>query len=418
MRPRIPRAVGLLLIGVLFLGFLGAGASDSAARALTVDDVLRLHYAGVGEDVILSEILVTDSVFDLDVDEILRLHEAGVSDRLVQFMIDTARTPATESDVDANASAAETVEEEAGEGDSVQDDEDEDRVAYRTGVSLRWGYPLWWYDLYWWDYWYYDCAYYPWSVSWSWSCGAWYPVWHAPGHFRVSPAWGYRWSWWSSYPHWNADWRWACDRWYYPPDPEPRGLSDWKYKANGGTGGKALVAAGLRTRDGARLPTHIVQAKAPLTAERDAKRPGSGGIRKPDVRAGGSAPDDLRRPIRPVRKPADTEGRPIKKHVKKTGTDPGVRDPIRNPPPVHPKVPDKPAGQGKPKDEERGDKKPARGEGKATGKPDRAPDPAVRAPAAPKPAPEPPPSAPPAKSPPPGGRGSEGPPPSRGSKGR
>ena len=83
MSPRFPWALGLALF------CLTGSALADPSRELSVDDVLRLHWAGVSEEVIISEIIVTDTVFELGVEELLRLQDAEVSDRLIQFMVDT-----------------------------------------------------------------------------------------------------------------------------------------------------------------------------------------------------------------------------------------------------------------------------------------------------------------------------------------
>ena len=173
MHHRLRFAVGVLL--AVGMGACIAGASSAASRALSVDDILRLHAAGVDEDVILSEIVVTDTLFDLGVEDILRLQEAGVSDRLLQFMVDTGRGDTEVPDPGIAAADDEDALPEDAAQEAYVEEQD---VAHPDYVSLRWSYPVWWYDMYWYDYWYYDCHYDPWGVSWVYPCGVWYPTWY------------------------------------------------------------------------------------------------------------------------------------------------------------------------------------------------------------------------------------------------
>jgi hypothetical protein len=75
-------------LAALFLGLLGWTAS---APALTVRDVLDLLDAGVGEEVILEQMVADGSVFHLTVDGILGLKDAGASDALISEMIATGK---------------------------------------------------------------------------------------------------------------------------------------------------------------------------------------------------------------------------------------------------------------------------------------------------------------------------------------
>ncbi|MFN8177034.1 MAG: hypothetical protein U0167_03870 [bacterium] len=339
-RSRSSWAVGLFLLGALLL----AGAAAAAGRTLSVEDVLRLHSAGVSEDIIISEIVVTGTVFDLQVDDLLRLQQSGISDRLLQFMVDTGREEASSADSAAVDST------QAGSGDDQEEAyATEDHPRYF--VSLNWGYPAWWYDAYWWDYWYYDCAYSPWYVSWSWPYRGWYPGWYY-GHCWVPSSFGYQQYWWHHHGF-SHDPSWAWDRqgwagWH------SRGLSDHKYKIRGGSSGKILYAdAGLRTRDLTRLPStgKLVVRSRPDDLALDARKLG-GDLRRPVHATSGQIPadvgrgvrvrhpatpsgtgigvdrGDVRRPVHPVRRPAPGE-RPLRKIIRR-----GATAPTTNPPDV------------------------------------------------------------------------------------
>jgi hypothetical protein len=288
---------------------------------LTVEDVLRLHSAGVSEDIIISEIIVTQTVFELSVEELLRLQSAGLSDRLIQFMVDTA-LPADRSATSDEGAAAEG-------GDSwinVIEEDPEPEVVYN--VSLDYRYPYWWYDHYWYDYWYYDCHYAPYRSNWSFSIGVWYPGWYTWRGMYVWPACGYRnycWGYGYSYPYYGYPY-YACHgypTYYYPGHPSggPYALSTVKYKTNGAGNAIAARGIGLEMRDGrsaahkpadlersrskARPTTELAHAGATLERKIGSRRPSAGHIV-------GEARPTRATSVRTVRAPA-TDVRPPKK---------------------------------------------------------------------------------------------------------
>lgn len=376
MIPALRRTFGLALLLIPVVAFAGTH------RALDLDDVLRLHFAGVSEDIIISEIVVTDSVFRLDVDDILRLQEAGVSERLLQFLVDTGRGEDAEDvageDPDA-ASADDTLYADDAWGDETwvnEIEELEPTTVYH--VSLNYDYPAWWYDCYWYDYWYWDFNYYPYQCSYVVHLGAWYPGWYGYRSCWAPAYWGYR-SWWydrCGYGSWAGAGYWSSyDPWYYAEYRGSRGfredrLSRTKTKVGSGSAGLPLIAdAGLKLPDVGRLTIRDAAAPSGLRdktrdgrlvasdrpAKPDGKKPvrrptdtvkvpdgpdASGG-RKPLVPDRGALsppdPSPVREPVRGVRAPA-SGGRPVKV---KTLTDPSgtaVDPPSRDdsPPPTRP----------------------------------------------------------------------------------
>lgn len=77
------RRLSFVLVAVV----VGLAGWASSTPALTVDDVLDLLDAGIGEDVILEQMDADGSVFHLSADDILDLKDAGASDDLISFMI-------------------------------------------------------------------------------------------------------------------------------------------------------------------------------------------------------------------------------------------------------------------------------------------------------------------------------------------
>lgn len=75
-------------------------------QPLAIPDVEALAHAKVSDDVIISQIQKTHSVFHLASSDIIALHNAGVSDKVVNFMITTANMPAPPPPTDVETTAA------------------------------------------------------------------------------------------------------------------------------------------------------------------------------------------------------------------------------------------------------------------------------------------------------------------------
>lgn len=63
-------------------------------QALQISDIKAMTAAGISDDVIISQIQSTRTVYHLNSDAIIDLHNARVSDRVVQFMINTGNAGA------------------------------------------------------------------------------------------------------------------------------------------------------------------------------------------------------------------------------------------------------------------------------------------------------------------------------------
>jgi outer membrane lipoprotein SlyB len=64
------------------------------SQPLSTADVKALVKAGVSDDVIISQIQISHTIFHLSSADIIDLHDAGVSDRVVDFMINTQSSAA------------------------------------------------------------------------------------------------------------------------------------------------------------------------------------------------------------------------------------------------------------------------------------------------------------------------------------
>jgi hypothetical protein len=310
-------------------------ATTAAVEPLTLDDVLRLHFAGVSEDVILSEIIVTDSIFELSVDDILRLREAGISDRLVKFMIDTAQEGSGDDLASSSTDDSPAAGLDAEDGEWVNEIESEGPTT-TWFVSLNYSTPSWYWDRFWWDYWYYDCHYYPYSYpAWgpySWCHDAW-PGWYSYRRCWAPAYWGYRCSWYADAGWWGVGGGWHDASFYYAHYDRDfvghrRALSDVKSKGGSTTPGLPLYAdAGLKVNGATKHPVRTgwsgdrVDIKVP-GERRDAPIKG---VASPD-RSGSPV-----KPIREVRAPAGG-GRPVKVRTVHAPTEPasdgsGPKDP-------------------------------------------------------------------------------------------
>ncbi len=63
-------------------------------QPLTVADIKAMARAGIGDDVIISQIRNTRTVYRLSASDIIDLHDSGVSQKVIDYMINTASTAA------------------------------------------------------------------------------------------------------------------------------------------------------------------------------------------------------------------------------------------------------------------------------------------------------------------------------------
>jgi len=87
-------------VSVIFAAVLAAALMAGCAafdvgnpRALLVEEVIAMTEAGVGKDVIMRQIEVTRSRFELDARQIILLKKAGVDDDVLEAMINTEMYP-------------------------------------------------------------------------------------------------------------------------------------------------------------------------------------------------------------------------------------------------------------------------------------------------------------------------------------
>ncbi|MFO0944502.1 MAG: glycine zipper domain-containing protein [Planctomycetota bacterium] len=98
-------------LGAMTGGLVGAGLDENDRRneeriaaatapvevvtqnPLTSADIIHMSRSGVSEDVILSSVASSSTIFELSASQIVDLHNQGVSNRVIQAMIDTVNRP-------------------------------------------------------------------------------------------------------------------------------------------------------------------------------------------------------------------------------------------------------------------------------------------------------------------------------------
>jgi hypothetical protein len=81
-----------LLIALTFLMVPVSTAAQTVDDTLTVEQVIQISKAGLGEEALLALIEVNRPVFPVDVDTLKRLKEAGVAPKVIVAMIRSGRT--------------------------------------------------------------------------------------------------------------------------------------------------------------------------------------------------------------------------------------------------------------------------------------------------------------------------------------
>lgn len=69
-------------------------AAPAVPKGLTLEDVMKLSKAGLGDQLIIERLRKNGHPFDLSPDEMLQLKTAGVSDKVMEVMLDPARADA------------------------------------------------------------------------------------------------------------------------------------------------------------------------------------------------------------------------------------------------------------------------------------------------------------------------------------
>jgi tetratricopeptide (TPR) repeat protein len=100
------RAAGLLWLSVIFSLWCISGAL--AAEVLTNDAVLTMVKAGLGEELIIGKVRISEAKYDLSTDGILKLKSDGVSEAIIKAMIESSARPAVPPSKTSEALVKET----------------------------------------------------------------------------------------------------------------------------------------------------------------------------------------------------------------------------------------------------------------------------------------------------------------------
>jgi hypothetical protein len=66
---------------------------SAAAKTLTNSDIVDLHSAGFGDDLIIDKINTTATAFSLELSDMVEMRKAGISDAVIQAMMKKSTTP-------------------------------------------------------------------------------------------------------------------------------------------------------------------------------------------------------------------------------------------------------------------------------------------------------------------------------------
>lgn len=100
----------ILVFTVFGLAVLNSGCATSRpgtakVHPVSLADVQALAKAGMSDDVIISQISSSGTVYHLNAADIIALHNAGVSNRVIQYMITTGPAVASTAAVTATVAA-------------------------------------------------------------------------------------------------------------------------------------------------------------------------------------------------------------------------------------------------------------------------------------------------------------------------
>jgi hypothetical protein len=107
MKMKTMRNVFIVILTTVCLAGLASGCASSKPKVaqshpVTVADVEALTKAGMGDDVIISQIRTSGAAYRLNAADIIDLHNAGVSNRVIQYMINSpAQAPVAQTVVAA-----------------------------------------------------------------------------------------------------------------------------------------------------------------------------------------------------------------------------------------------------------------------------------------------------------------------------
>src|SRR3989339_913133 len=83
------KLVHLFVVFSVLILFTGCSSMFVNERALTLDDIIKMSQAKIGDEVIKSQIDMTHTKFKLKPDDIVILKKVGVSEEVIKYMVES-----------------------------------------------------------------------------------------------------------------------------------------------------------------------------------------------------------------------------------------------------------------------------------------------------------------------------------------
>ena len=82
--------------------------TTSALAAISVEDVVKMAKAGLGEDVIIAQLAKENAKFDLSVDDLIKLKGAKVPEQVIKAMVSGPASPGASTTASSTAAGSRT----------------------------------------------------------------------------------------------------------------------------------------------------------------------------------------------------------------------------------------------------------------------------------------------------------------------
>jgi hypothetical protein len=110
-------------LGVLLASVILLGPAASGSAAATIQDLVKLKAAGLGDDILIALIESDGSVFNLKADDVIALRKQGLSEKVIIVMLATAKKAAPPAPAGRPSSATAAEVRQAPTPPSIQIDD-------------------------------------------------------------------------------------------------------------------------------------------------------------------------------------------------------------------------------------------------------------------------------------------------------
>lgn len=267
----IPSLVLILLFSLVTL--TSAQNYDDEAEPLTLEDLVKLSQAGISDEIIIGQIISSESQFELTADDLIYLKENGVSDGLLDFLVNTPSLEEWEKLEDEWAEGeSETIEGEimtqyGDDDDGYSDDETDGEYSedydYVDDAEVRTVYKHIYIDV---DYWRGLHPYWYWDVYWD---GI-YPI----GYYCHNGRYYYYFGayYWYYHPHYHHDHYYHNHHYYKPPRPYWPGRHKPEIHPGGDRGSRLKPSQVDRTNRPVDAYRKTDRSKIPANRQKDLNR--------------------------------------------------------------------------------------------------------------------------------------------------